>query len=140
MPEERRVLRGVELEQAMAMIEKSQQLEGHFPDAEALGRARRILEGTTTYDEAAAELEEKYGFPILRRPRPTRLDEAEHARRQQIVDEARTSTALEGGRASDEVHELQDAWVAGDVTLEQMHAAVRRLHPSTADERDAGGH
>jgi len=30
---------GVDVEQAMAMIEKCQQLGGHFPDADALGRA-----------------------------------------------------------------------------------------------------
>ncbi|WIB72626.1 antitoxin VbhA family protein [Curtobacterium sp. MCBD17_026] len=122
-----------QVEQTMAMIEKSQQLAGHFPDAEALARARGILDGSLTYDEAAAQLEAKYGVPIRRSERASRLDEAEHARRQQVVDEARTSTALEGGRASDATHELQDQWVAGDITLEQMHAGVRRLHPSTAD-------
>ncbi|RDH95039.1 hypothetical protein DEU32_1144 [Curtobacterium sp. AG1037] len=133
MTEDRRVLSGDELEQAMAMIEKGQQLAGHFPDAEALARARGILDGSLTYDEAAAQLEAKYGFPVLPSQRPSRLDAVERDRRQQIVDEARTSTALEGGRASDAVHELQDRWVAGDITREQMHAEVRRLHPSTSD-------
>lgn len=37
---------GVDVEQAMAMIEKCQQLGGHFPDADALGRARRMVSRT----------------------------------------------------------------------------------------------
>jgi len=44
----------------MAMIEKSQQLAGHFPDAEALGRARRVLEGEVTAEQAYDELDAKY--------------------------------------------------------------------------------
>ena len=55
---------GVDVEQAMAMIEKCQQLGGHFPDADALGRARRMLEGTLTYEEARAEIAAKYGLPL----------------------------------------------------------------------------
>ncbi|UFU15595.1 antitoxin VbhA family protein [Curtobacterium sp. C1] len=133
MNDDRRPLSGDALEQAMAMIEKGQQLAGHFPDAEALGRARGILDGSLTYEEAAAQLEAKYGFPVLRPRRPSRLSPDEHDRRRQIVDEARVSTALEGGRASDAVHELQDRWAAGETTWEQMQAEVRRLHPSTAD-------
>ncbi len=42
------------------MIEKAQQLAGHFPDAEALDRARRVLEGRTAPAEAYAELDAKY--------------------------------------------------------------------------------
>jgi hypothetical protein len=49
-----------DVDQDMAMIEKSQQLAGHFPDAEALGRARRVLEGELTEAEAYAELDAKY--------------------------------------------------------------------------------
>lgn len=41
------------------MIEKTQQLAGHFPDAEALDRARRILEGRTTPAEAYVEIDAK---------------------------------------------------------------------------------
>lgn len=41
-----------EIEQSMALIEKAQQLAGHFPDAEALDRARQILEGTTSPEDA----------------------------------------------------------------------------------------
>jgi DNA-binding XRE family transcriptional regulator len=46
--------------QAMAEIEKGQQLAGHQPSAEALERARRVLDGTLTVDAANAELDAKY--------------------------------------------------------------------------------
>jgi hypothetical protein len=49
-----------EVERQMALFEKSQQLAGHFPDADALGRARRILTGETTSAEAYAELDAKF--------------------------------------------------------------------------------
>lgn len=52
--------RQLEVDQTMAMIEKSQQLAGHFPDAEALGRARRILNGELTAEQAYDELDAKY--------------------------------------------------------------------------------
>lgn len=52
--------RRIDVDQTMAMIEKSQQLAGHFPDAEALGRGRRILEGDMTEAEAYAEIDAKY--------------------------------------------------------------------------------
>jgi hypothetical protein len=61
---ERNTARTIDVEQEMALVEKAQQLAGHFPDAEALGRARRILEGTMTEDEARAEVAAKYGFPL----------------------------------------------------------------------------
>lgn len=41
-------------------IDKGQQLAGHFPSDEALDRARRILVGDTTADEARAEILAKY--------------------------------------------------------------------------------
>ena len=50
----------VDIEKEMAMIEKSQQLAGHFPDAEALGRARRLFERQVTEASAYAELDIKY--------------------------------------------------------------------------------
>jgi hypothetical protein len=50
-----------EIDLLMAEIEKGQQLASHFPDAEALSRARRVLTGETTPDEARAELDAKYG-------------------------------------------------------------------------------
>jgi hypothetical protein len=57
---EHRTDRRVDVDQTMAMIEKSQQLAGHFPDAEALGRARRIIDGEITADQAYDELDAKY--------------------------------------------------------------------------------
>jgi hypothetical protein len=48
--------RHLDVDQEMAMIEKGQQLVGHFPDADALGRARRVLEGTLSEADAYAEL------------------------------------------------------------------------------------
>lgn len=44
----------------LVAIQKIQQLAGHFPSAEALDRARRILTGETTPDKALAEIHAKY--------------------------------------------------------------------------------
>ncbi len=52
--------RVADVELAMAEVEKGQQLAGHFPDAEALGRARRVLTGDISPEGARAELREKY--------------------------------------------------------------------------------
>jgi hypothetical protein len=41
-------------------IDKGQELAGHFPSTEALDRARRILIGEMTLDEARAEILAKY--------------------------------------------------------------------------------
>lgn len=65
--------------------------------------------------------------------RATQLTDTERMRRQQIIDEARTMTELEGGRSSDEVRALQDQWVRGELTRQEMSAEVRRLRPSIAD-------
>lgn len=46
--------------EAMAQIEKGQQMAGHFPNKEALERARRILTGEMTRDEAITEIKAKY--------------------------------------------------------------------------------
>lgn len=43
-----------------AEVEKGQQLAGHFPDAEALERGRRVYRGDLTLEEAHAELAAKY--------------------------------------------------------------------------------
>ncbi len=50
----------IDVDEAMAKIEKAQQLAGHFPDEDALDRARRILTGQTSSAEAYAELDAKY--------------------------------------------------------------------------------
>jgi hypothetical protein len=59
--------RAIDVEQEMALVEKGQQLAGHFPNAEALGRARRILEGTLSPEDARAEVAAKHGFPLRQR-------------------------------------------------------------------------
>ena len=46
----------VDVEQSMAAIEKGQQLAGHFPSAEDLSRARRILTGKLTPEAARIEV------------------------------------------------------------------------------------
>lgn len=46
----------IDVEQALAAIEKGQQLAGHFPSAEDMDRARRILTGELSPDAARAEL------------------------------------------------------------------------------------
>ncbi|MEU3307163.1 helix-turn-helix domain-containing protein [Nocardiopsis sp. NPDC006832] len=48
------------VEQTLALIEKGQQLAGHFPSDQAMDRARRVLEGHTTLTDARAELAAKY--------------------------------------------------------------------------------
>jgi hypothetical protein len=59
--------RTVDVDQEMALVEKGQQLAGHFPNTEALGRARRILEGTLSPEDARAEVAAKHGFPLRQR-------------------------------------------------------------------------
>ena len=44
----------------LVAIQKIQQLAGHFPSAEAMDRAGRILTGETTPDKALAEIHAKY--------------------------------------------------------------------------------
>ena len=53
-------LEGFELENTMAEIEKGQQLAGHFPNAEALDRARRVLIGDVSAEDAREEIRRKY--------------------------------------------------------------------------------
>ena len=55
-----RKTRPLDLENALAEIEKGQQLAGHFPNAEAMDRARRILVGETSREDAMEELRRKY--------------------------------------------------------------------------------
>ncbi|WP_144757180.1 hypothetical protein [Curtobacterium pusillum] len=64
---EHNTARTIDVEQEMALVEKGQQLAGHFPNAEALGRARRILEGTLSPEDARAEVAAKHGFPLRKR-------------------------------------------------------------------------
>ena len=46
----------VDVEQSLALIEKGQQLAGHFPDAEDMDRARRVLTGELSPEDARAEM------------------------------------------------------------------------------------
>ena len=55
-----RTLEGFELENTLAEIEKGQQLAGHFPNAEALDRARRVLTGDASAEDAREEIRRKY--------------------------------------------------------------------------------
>ncbi|MCA0180837.1 MAG: hypothetical protein LCH77_14870 [Actinobacteria bacterium] len=50
-----------EIERGLACIDKGQQLAGHFPDAEDLDRARRILSGELTPEAAEMELHAALG-------------------------------------------------------------------------------
>lgn len=52
--------RPIDVENVLAEIEKGQQLAGHFPDGEALERARRVLVGETSIEDARDELRRKY--------------------------------------------------------------------------------
>ena len=58
--EPKRVLTQDEAAARLVEIDKGQQLAGHFPSAEALDRARRILIGEITPDEARVEILAKY--------------------------------------------------------------------------------
>jgi hypothetical protein len=62
------------------------------------------------------------------------ISSAEVARRRAILDDVRHSTALEGGRSSDEVHAAQDRWAAGEITYDELGAIVLRLHPTSAPQ------
>lgn len=46
-----------QVRQALALIEKGQQLGGHQPDAESLDRARRILTGELSPENARIEMD-----------------------------------------------------------------------------------
>lgn len=52
----------------------------------------------------------------------------ERARRQSIVNAARHSSEMDGGRSSDEARADQDAYVAGELTLDELLARVRERH------------
>ena len=52
----------VDVDNVMALIEKGQQLAGHFPSEEALDRARRVLVGEVTASEAEREILASHGL------------------------------------------------------------------------------
>lgn len=52
--------RPIDVENVMAEIEKGQQLAGHFPDADALTRARRVLVGEISEEDAMREIRQAF--------------------------------------------------------------------------------
>ena len=56
------VLSSDEKANIQALVIKSQQLAGHFPDAEDLDRSNRILAGEVSAEEALAEVCRHYGI------------------------------------------------------------------------------
>lgn len=50
----------IDVDQAMAEVEKGQQLAGHFPNERALTQGRRVLLGKLSADEAVAEVLSSY--------------------------------------------------------------------------------
>lgn len=47
----------VDVEQSLALIEKGQQMAGHFPSGEDLEAARKLLAGEVSREDAFAELD-----------------------------------------------------------------------------------
>lgn len=52
--------RPVDVVNVMAEIEKGQQLAGHFPDGDALERARRVLVGEIAEEDAMREIRQAF--------------------------------------------------------------------------------
>lgn len=50
----------IDIDEAMAQIEKGQQMAGHVPDKDALDQARRVLTGESSEEDAVAEVLAKY--------------------------------------------------------------------------------
>ena len=48
----------VDVDRTMAVIEKGQQLAGHFPSSETMDRARRVLTGELSAEAAEGEMNE----------------------------------------------------------------------------------
>ena len=55
----------------------------------------------------------------------TRITAADQARRRHAIGAARHSTEMEGGRATVATQADQEAYVAGEITLEQLGQRVR---------------
>ncbi|WP_182141145.1 hypothetical protein [Schaalia sp. JY-X169] len=53
-----------EVERVMALVEKGQQLAGHFPTEDDLAAARVILVGEVSYEDSVAALELKCGMAL----------------------------------------------------------------------------
>ena len=57
-----------------------------------------------------------------------KLTSAQVVERRQATERIRHSTEMEGGRSSDEVREIQDRWVRGEITIEEMGLLTRALY------------
>jgi hypothetical protein len=57
-----------------------------------------------------------------------RISDAETAQRTAAVNSVRHSTELEHGRSTDAARALQDAFAAGDLTLEELGQRIKALH------------
>ncbi|MEV0287910.1 antitoxin VbhA family protein [Kribbella sp. NPDC050820] len=57
-----------------------------------------------------------------------RVSDAEVTRRTGAVTSVRHSTALEGGRSTEAARALQDAYAAGEITLEELGERTKALH------------
>lgn len=53
-------------------------------------------------------------------------DDAEQALRRRVVDQARASSALEGQRSSAQARADQEAWVRGEIDVDELLERVRR--------------
>lgn len=56
-----------------------------------------------------------------------RVPGLEERRRRLAVDEARHSTELEGGRSDAAARALQERYVAGDLSVDELGEGIRRL-------------
>jgi len=62
----------VNVAQGLAAIQKGQQLAGHFPTDAMLDRARRVLSGELSPDEAEAEINDALARIVAREKGATR--------------------------------------------------------------------
>ncbi len=58
----------------------------------------------------------------------TKVSAVEYARRRSAVDEARHSSEMEGGRSTPEGHADQEAYVAGEISVDQLVEQTRSRH------------
>jgi hypothetical protein len=56
----------------------------------------------------------------------TTITEAEAARRRRAVDKARHSSEMEGGRSSEEHRAAQEAYVRGEIEIDQLIELSKR--------------
>jgi hypothetical protein len=123
---EYRAGRRVDVEQAMAMIVKSHELGGSHLSADAVDRARRILEGKITGAQARAELDAKYRAETAAIAEAVgavagSVDADEVERRMQFADAA---LALAGHEVTDEtLRTLSRRVAAGTMSADDAIAA-----------------